>query len=671
MRPLLMTALVLAAATAGAQDAPRPAGQGGGAVVRVDLYPTEAGRIVDGLTRDDIDVLEDGVPQAIDTLEQVRLVPPASSDAGAAPGGRAAEPTPRLFAIFLDTYHTPIARDGTLRRALVRFLDRVLGPDDLAAVMTPEMAATDVAVSGKAALIRNLLQDPWSWTRGGAGDRDSKDRLYEGCFDAATAQEMIARRREALTLDALSTFVAHLQGQRLGRTAVLAVTEGWLLYADSRQLARSARRDAERQDTPGTFRRGRPEPADRPGVGGVSRTECDADRQALASLDHARRLRAIADQANRATVSFYPVYAPALAAAAPGAGDAPAVPVPAQDAANARTRQDSLLVLAEGTDGLAAVAGPGLEGAAARIVADLSSYYLLSYTSSNTRLDGRFRAISVRVRRAGVTVRARRGYRGLTAAELVRDRGFDGEGAAASPSAVAVDTRAPFRIRASSWGPQPAGAPVEGPAGAGTGMFWVVGELDYSTQRELVWTAGAQAEVTVVAADGREVLAATVPVPAADGGFALRVPEVGGVAPGEYAVRVRVRPDGDTARVLTDTARVVVPPAAGVLGDAVLWRRGPATGPQFVRTADPRFRRSERLRLELPTRAEGAATARMLDRAGNPMQVPVQVAERAGEGGAFRWIVADVALAPLAMGDYAIDVTLDGRSQVTAFRIVP
>jgi hypothetical protein len=30
-----------------------------------------------------------------------------------------------------------------------------------------------------------------------------------------------------------------------------------------------------------------------------------------------------------------------------------------------------------------------------------------------------------------------------------------------------------------------------------------------------------------------------------------------------------------------------------------------------------------------------------------------------------------VALAPLAMGDYAIDVTLDGRSQVTAFRIVP
>ena len=35
------------------------------------------------------------------------------------------------------------------------------------------------------------------------------------------------------------------------------------------------------------------------------------------------------------------------------------------------------------------------------------------------------------------------------------------------------------------------------------------------------------------------------------------------------------------------------------MGEPVLWRRGPSTGPRHARTADPRFSRSERVRLEL------------------------------------------------------------------------
>ena len=49
-----------------------------------------------------------------------------------------------------------------------------------------------------------------------------------------------------------------------------------------------------------------------------------------------------------------------------------------------------------------------------RIAADLSSYYLVGYYSTNAKLDGRFRSITVRVKRPGVSVRARRGYRALT-----------------------------------------------------------------------------------------------------------------------------------------------------------------------------------------------------------------------------------------------------------------
>jgi hypothetical protein len=45
-----------------------------------------------------------------------------------------------------------------------------------------------------------------------------------------------------------------------------------------------------------------------------------------------------------------------------------------------------------------------------RIADESRSYYLLGYVSANTRRDGRFRQIRVRVNRPGVTVRARKGY---------------------------------------------------------------------------------------------------------------------------------------------------------------------------------------------------------------------------------------------------------------------
>jgi hypothetical protein len=36
-----------------------------------------------------------------------------------------------------------------------------------------------------------------------------------------------------------------------------------------------------------------------------------------------------------------------------------------------------------------------------------------------------------------------------------------------------------------------------------------------------------------------------------------------------------------------------------------------------------------------------------------------------------RWIVVDASLAALAPGDYAIETSLDGVKQVTAFQLVP
>jgi hypothetical protein len=396
--------------------------------------------------------------------------------------------------------------------------------------------------------------------------------------------------------------------------------------------------------------------------------ECDADRRALSEMDSGHRFRTLFEQANRANVSFYTIYPRGLAVFDSPIGPR-RPPDLAADSRNLTTRHNTLRELADNTDGMAVVNTNAIEAAMQRIVADLTSYYLVGYYSSNTKLDGKFREISVRVKRPDVRVRARRGYRGPTAEDLTAAAAAE---KVKSPTAVskafdsvaAVSPRSQLRIRTAAW---TASAADETAAAA----LWIVGEVDYRTRRELAWSAGATADVVVVSATGADVASRTVDIPSGQGTFTLRVPEAGGVAPGEYAVRIRVKPKQDEGLPVSDTTRVIVPAQAGRLGEAVLWRRGPTTGPRYAMTADPRFQRSERVRLEHATTAAGTAVARMLDRGGNPINVPVQVTDRQDASGEFRWLVADVALAPLAAGDYAIEVALDDDKVVTAFKVVP
>jgi hypothetical protein len=73
----------------------------------------------------------------------------------------------------------------------------------------------------------------------------------------------------------------------------------------------------------------------------------------------------------------------------------------------------------------------------------------------------------------------------------------------------------------------------------------------------------------------------------------------------------------------------------------------------------------------MPTRLEATATARLLDRMGKLLQVPVTTSDRRDETGDFRWVIVDATLAPLAPGEYAVEVTVGDVKQTTAFRMVP
>ena len=82
----------------------------------------------------------------------------------------------------------------------------------------------------------------------------------------------------------------------------------------------------------------------------------------------------------------------------------------AQQFARLAASQDTLTSLAADTGGRAFTDTNDFGEAFARVQRDMSAYYLLGYSSTNTAKDGRFRRIQVRVKREGLRVEARAGY---------------------------------------------------------------------------------------------------------------------------------------------------------------------------------------------------------------------------------------------------------------------
>jgi VWFA-related protein len=671
---LTLAAMMTAIALPSAQSPQQPTFRGGTNVVRVDMFAARDGRSVEDLTAADVEILEDGVRQTIDSFEYVRVRPPVAEALRAEPNTvaesrqMAADPRARIFVIFLDTYHTDFTNAVRLRGALQQFIDRAVGQDDLIGLMTPEMGASAVTLGRRSTVVSRLL-DITTWGRRNRlnmTDDDPVEEEYEKCYafeDAAIAREMKARRREKMSLDALDDLVVHLGGLRDERKAVFAVSEGWLQFGPSSALTRPLKNsDGGLLRPPGIVDRGTSRARDQGSVGMADLQKCEADRVALASMDHTDRLMRIGESANRVNVTFYPIGAQGLAVFDADIGPNPPPPL-AQDAANLRARQNGLRVLADTTDGVSIVNTNNVAPLLKKVVDDLSSYYLMTYASTNSKLDGKFRSISVRVSRAGVQTRARRGYRALTPNEMPATI----SGAAAAPAlsaaqagmlaalnAMAFNPRAELRLRTSAY------------ASAGQGAFWLVGTLDDAAKRLPEWAKGATADVAVRAGDGRTVLTASIPL-GADGGFSVAVPESGGLPAGDYSIRVRAK--GAAGATIDETARVTIASAPPAMGEAVVSRRRPATGLTYFRSADPRASRTDRLRFEFAATATAAPVATLLDRTGQPMAVPLQVSAR--EEGGVRWIVAETALAPLAPGDYAVEVKAGDVSRITAFRVVP
>jgi len=670
--------------------------------VRVDAYPTKDDQPVTDLTQADFEILEGNAPQKIEQFERIVIRQGVPQDVRVEPNNvreslaMAQSSRARLIVLFLDTYHVEIDGSRSIRKPLVDALDKMIGPDDMVAVMTPEMSASDITFARKTTTIDGFLTRYWHWReRGRLIPADPVDDDYGACYpnqapppapqDCADqngiAAEMIDRRHEKLTLDALEDLVNYLRGIREERKAILAISDGWLRFQPNPNLARPLR--CEGVPTGPTVgvdpRTGRLGTKDPPGTS-ASHSKCAMDRIQLAGLDNDHQFRDLLDEANRANATFYPIDprglavfdTPMMRQDVPGPPP-PTVPL-SVDQAMLRGRTDSLRTLAENTDGLAIVGSNDLVRGLKRVVDDLSSYYLLGYYSSG-KLDGKFHPITVRVKRPGVRMRARRGYLALTPAIAARMTA-----AAAAKPAAAADSAEIAALHAV----EAAIAPLSGyardvplrlqmaagwkPADSGSAALWVVGELGGAATVGDAWNDGFDATITLTTAADATVGTARVSVPRGGRTFRVAVTPSQPLMPGDYVLRVGARA-GPASIPSRETARMTIPAAPEALG-ALFVRRGPTTGNREVPTADIRFRRNEQVRVEILTTSGGAITARLLDRTGKALAVPVTAAVRDDADGS-RWVTAQLALSPLAPGDYAVEIARGDQRMISAFRVVP
>jgi VWFA-related protein len=351
--------------------------------VEVDARVTdEAGNFVQGLTRDDFEILEAGRPQTISIFAPVnipveRTDPPLFAKAPIEPDVRTnqREFDGRVFVLVMDDLHTDVHRTPRLRIAAKQFVERYLGANDVAAVVSTGGAkgtAQDFTTS------RRRLVEAIDRISGQKLRSSTLERMGQigrqipgqqgGPRDQLESERAYKARNTLSTLKNTADFLAGIRGRR---KAVVFFSEG-IDYDVTNPI------------------------------------------QHQWASDILAETRTAIQAATRANVSFYGVDPRGLG----GFEDLIDMPAPPEDNSlgmhtlqnELRLAQDSLRVLSDETGGFAAVNMNDYREAFDRIIRENSSYYVLGYYSTDERRDGRFRSIEVRVKRPGLQVRARKGY---------------------------------------------------------------------------------------------------------------------------------------------------------------------------------------------------------------------------------------------------------------------
>jgi VWFA-related protein len=356
--------------------------------VEVDAVVTDAqGNFAGDLKKEDFQVLEDGKPQTLSIFAPVeipieRVDPPLFAKAAIRPDV-ASNRVPfegRVFVIVLDDENTRFQRTPRSRAAAKQFVERYVGANDLVAVVNTSGRAgamqdfTDDRQRLIAAIDRAMGAGADSSTKAALADYfNNRDVRGGGTSRMNASMSDLERSMKARnTLSTLKNVADYLAGMRGRRKAVVWITEG--INYDVVNVMQNQYATEIRQQT----------------------------QDVIAA-------------ATRANVSFYAVDPRGLTSGMDDSIDIQAFaddnsigPTSLQD--ELRLQHDSMRAVSEQTGGFAMLNSNDYRDGFARIQRENSNYYVLGYYPTNEKRDGRFRAISVKVSKPGLNVRARSGY---------------------------------------------------------------------------------------------------------------------------------------------------------------------------------------------------------------------------------------------------------------------
>src|SRR5262245_40568117 len=294
MRATLLVAIGVAVAAIQQPPPQRPVFRAGAHYVRVDAYPARDGRIVEALTKDDFEILEDGVPQTIDSAEYVvsdiwtpeaeRKDPKSLQESY----DLAADPRYRIFVIVIDRAAYDMRGMVELREPLHELLDRNLGAHDLCGLLNTDDSWSDLVLGQTTTAASRQIDDE----QGRAPEK----------LDECGMSLLHGRKHDDNTYTLLHGLVDLLSALRQERKSIVFVAD-------------RVTRAGPSAVTPGAGALPIPNVGK---LGEFKKLEefCDRERQRLANIDFQARFLDLLATARAGNVAFYPVSPAGLPAMA-------------------------------------------------------------------------------------------------------------------------------------------------------------------------------------------------------------------------------------------------------------------------------------------------------------------------------------------------------------------
>ena len=359
--------------------------------VKIDLVSSDVivrnrrGQFVSDLSKDDFEVIEDGIKQDLSSFVLVhggrayttQLAPPPPPQEGIIlpPPRPVADTAGRIFVVLVDDLHLEFRDTGRIRALFKKIAKELIHDGDLFGIVSTGTSsiAIDLTYDRKrldeaAEKITGGGLRPSEIIQQGSGSEGPEEVMYRAHVAFQTAYDLLK----------------NLGDVHNRRKAVIILSNGYDFDAFSASRMGAASDSSPFLSAPGE-----------------NRAENMADPstwgQHFSSLELSRELAELTREANRSNATMYTIDPRGLV----GAPDLDEQVDPSEWASYIQKSQDSLRVLAEQTGGLAVVNSNDFDRALKRIDAETSDYYVLGYYSNNPDPTRRNRAIEIKVARKG------------------------------------------------------------------------------------------------------------------------------------------------------------------------------------------------------------------------------------------------------------------------------